>query len=168
METGTSSLPVFEEAMSLNKVGAFHQLFQHPVKEEPRIPSPDRCALRVNLLSEELQELKEALDQGDLVEAADALCDLQYVLSGAVHELGLGSKFASLFAEVHDSNMSKACTSLEQAEATAARYLETKGEACDIRRVGDKWMVYRSSDQKTVKSIGYRPADLQAILHSTP
>jgi len=71
----------FPEAESLNQVGDFHRLFQHPVHHSPRIPSEDRCNLRINLLAEELQEFTQALKQKDLVEAADALCDLQYVLS---------------------------------------------------------------------------------------
>lgn len=154
----------FAEASSLNQVGEFHHLFQHPVHHIPQIPSPDRCQLRINLLTEELQELSLALQQRNLVEAADALCDLQYVLSGAIHELGLGPVFAELFAEVHDSNMSKACESLEIAEQTAMHYLQTRGEACTVEQVGNLFMVYRQSDRKTMKSIAYRPADLQGIL----
>lgn len=155
----------FPEAASLNKVGEFHDLFQHPVHKTPRIPGTDRCQLRVNLLSEELQELTQALEQGDLVEAADALCDLQYVLSGAVHELGLGAVFAELFAEVHDSNMSKACETLELARQTADYYQQSRGESCLIEQVGNLYMVYRESDRKTMKSIAYRPADLLSILN---
>lgn len=155
----------FPETASLNQVGEFHDLFQHPVHSTPRIPEADRCNLRINLLSEELQELAQALQQSDLVEAADALCDLQYVLSGAVHELGLGSVFAELFAEVHNSNMSKACDSLEVAQQTADYYLQSRGEKCTIEQVGNLYMVYRESDRKTMKSIAYRPADLRSILN---
>ena len=53
--------------------------------------------LRVNLLREELKELEAAIADNDLVEVADALADLQYVLSGAVLEFGLGAKFRTLF-----------------------------------------------------------------------
>jgi predicted HAD superfamily Cof-like phosphohydrolase len=155
----------FPEAASLNRVGEFHDFFQHPVLSTPRIPGHDRCQLRVNLLYEELQELTRALEQGDLVEAADALCDLQYVLSGAIHELGLGPVFAELFAEVHDSNMSKACDTPELAQQTADYYLQSRGESCIIEQVGHLYMVYRESDHKTMKSIAYRPADLRGILN---
>ncbi|MFM7289013.1 MAG: hypothetical protein ACKO18_06505 [Bacteroidota bacterium] len=154
----------FPEAESLNQVGEFHHLFQHPVHHSPRIPSEDRCNLRINLLAEELQEFTQALKQKDLVEAADALCDLQYVLSGAIHELGLGPIFAELFAEVHDSNMSKACATLAIAEQTAQHYKQTKGETCIIEQVGDLYMVYRETDRKTMKSIAYRQANLRRIL----
>ena len=104
---------------ALNQVAAFHKLFKHPVLDKPQIPSKERCELRVELLSEELKELQEAIKANDLVEVADALCDLQYVLSGAVLEFGLGEKFVELFDEVQRSNMSKACKSLDEAERTS-------------------------------------------------
>ena len=75
---------------SLNQVAEFHRTFHAPVLETPRIPSEARCNLRVSLLTEELDELREAIIDGDIVAVADALCDLQYVLSGAVLEFGLG------------------------------------------------------------------------------
>lgn len=108
-----------EKLDSLNQVAAFHRTFKHPIELEPLIPSADRCRLRVSLLAEELKELQEAIDEGDIVEVADALCDIQYVLSGAVLEFGLGQKFRTLFDEVQRSNMSKSCKTQEEAEATA-------------------------------------------------
>ncbi len=148
----------------LNQVAAFHETFQHPILEEPGIPSSKRCALRVSLIAEELKELEEAIADNDLVEIADALCDIQYVLSGAVLEFGLGEKFKTLFDEVQRSNMSKACNSLEEAQASAKHYLETKGEACEIEQKGEKYLLFRKGDRKTLKSINYSPADLKSIL----
>ena len=92
---------------SLNQTADFHRLFNHPILETPTIPDKKRCELRVELISEELKELKEAIANDDLVEVADALCDIQYVLSGAVHEFGMSDKFVRLFNEVQRSNMSK-------------------------------------------------------------
>ena len=100
-----------EKLDSLNQVAQFHQTFGAPILAQPTIPAADRCNLRVSLLAEELDELKEAIAANDLIEVADALCDLQYVLSGAVLEFGLGEKFVELFNEVQRSNMSKACAS---------------------------------------------------------
>ena len=97
-----------EKLDSLNQVAEFHKTFNAPILDTPQIPSKERAALRVSLLQEELDELKKAIEDNDLVEVADALCDLQYVLSGAVLEFGLGEKFVELFNEVHRSNMSKA------------------------------------------------------------
>ena len=104
---------------SLNQVAEFHRTFKHPIEKQPVIPAEERCRLRVALLREELQELEDAIAQNDLVEVADALCDIQYVLSGAVLEFGLGDRFRQLFDEVQRSNMSKTCSSEAEAEETA-------------------------------------------------
>mgnify|MGYP000244358821 FL=1 len=103
-----------EKIDSLNQVAEFHRTFNAPILDTPQIPSEQRCQLRVSLLQEELDELAQALKDKDLVEVADALCDIQYVLSGAVLEFGLGDKFVELFKEVQRSNMSKACSTEEE------------------------------------------------------
>ena len=151
---------------ALNQVAEFHKTFKHPIQPEPIIPDEKRCKLRVELISEELKELQEAIDNNDLVEVADALCDIQYVLSGAVLEFGLGDKFRTLFDEVQRSNMSKTCQSKEEAEATQKHYKETKDTDSYIKQEGEVWLVYRTSDNKTLKSINYSPADLKSILDS--
>jgi predicted HAD superfamily Cof-like phosphohydrolase len=149
---------------SLNQVALFHQTFGAPILAEPTIPSRERCGLRVSLLAEELDELKEAIAANDLVEIADALCDLQYVLSGAVLEFGLGEKFVDLFNEVQRSNMSKACQSLEEAEYTVKFYQDKDGTEAEIKEEHGVWKVFRKSDNKVLKSINYSPADLVSIL----
>ena len=149
---------------SLNQVADFHRTFKAPILNSPQIPSADRCKLRVSLIAEELKELQEAIDNNDLVEVADALCDIQYVLSGAVLEFGLGEKFVDLFNEVQRSNMSKACSSRAEAEATVKFYLEKDGTEAEIMQDGDKFLVYRIADNKVLKSVGYSPADLKGIL----
>jgi predicted HAD superfamily Cof-like phosphohydrolase len=150
---------------SLNQVAEFHRTFKAPILATPQIPSADRCKLRVSLIAEELKELQEAIDNNDLVEVADALCDIQYVLSGAVLEFGLGEKFVDLFNEVQRSNMSKACSSLAEAEATVKFYFEKDGTEAEIVQDGDKFLVYRTADNKVLKSVGYSPADLKGILN---
>ena len=149
---------------ALNQVAEFHKTFKHPVLETPTIPSEKRCALRVELISEELNELQEAIIDKDMVEIADALCDIQYVLSGAILEFGLGDKFKALFDEVQRSNMSKACDSEQQAIDTVAYYKKERDTECYYKEVEGKWLVYRTSDEKTIKSIYYSPADLESIL----
>lgn len=148
---------------SLNQVAEFHRTFHAPVLETPQIPSAARCQLRVSLLAEELDEFRDAITQGDLVAVADALCDLQYVLSGAVLEFGLGDKFNALFNEVQRSNMSKACLTIAEAEATVAQYT-AKGVDCHYVESDGKFLVYRDADHKTLKSVNYSPADLETIL----
>ena len=68
---------------------------------------PKTNDLRINLLAEELDELREALVAGDIVEVLDALTDLQYVLDGAYLSFGLHDVKDAAFAEVQRSNMSK-------------------------------------------------------------
>lgn len=154
-----------QDPITLTSVAAFHRTFKHPILEEPTIPSEQRCKLRVSLIAEELKELEEAIGNKDIVEIADALCDIQYVLSGAILEFGLADKFKALFDEVQRSNMSKACKSLEEAEATIAHYTN-KGVECFYEQQGDLYLVYRTEDRKTLKSINYSPADLKSIVEA--
>ena len=149
---------------SLNQVAEFHRTFQHPILETPQIPDEQRSKLRVSLIAEELKELEEAIQANDLVEVADALCDIQYVLSGAVLEFGLGEKFRELFDEVQRSNMSKACISEQEAQETVQHYKESKGTDAYYREVDGKWLVFRKEDNKTLKSVNYSPADLKGLL----
>jgi len=148
---------------TLTAVAEFHKTFQHPILATPAIPDEKRCKLRVSLIAEELKELEEAIANKDIVEIADALCDIQYVLSGAVLEFGLGEKFASLFDEVQRSNMSKACKTLQEAEATVAHY-QKKGVDAYINEVDGLFLVFRTEDNKTLKSVNYSPADLKRML----
>ena len=150
---------------SLNLVAEFHRTFKHPILDKPGIPSEDRCKLRVALIAEELKELEVAILQKDIVEVADALCDIQYVLAGAILEFGLGEKFNSLFEEVQRSNMSKVCQSEDEARLTVDHYLKKDGTECYYVHEGDKWLVYRKSDNKTIKSVNYSPANIQKILN---
>ena len=149
---------------ALEAVARFHRTFQAPVLDTPTIPDDSRCALRVNLLAEELQELRDAIAARDLVEIADALCDLQYVLSGAVLEFGLGDRFKALFDEVQRSNMSKTCTTRAIAEATRAHYRERDGVDSHIREVNGVFLVLREPDHKVLKSVAYSPAALAPLL----
>ena len=152
-----------EKIDPLNQVAEFHKTFNAPILDTPQIPSKERCELRVSLLQEELNELQEAIADKNIVEIADALCDLQYVLSGAVLEFGLGEKFPALFNEVQRSNMSKACANQQEADETIAFYKE-KGEEAFSEISGEKINIHRKSDNKVLKNKYYSPADLKSIL----
>lgn len=145
-------------------VAEFHRTFKHPILPSPALPDERRCRLRVELIAEELRELEESIREKDIVAVADALCDIQYVLSGAILEFGLADKFKTLFEEVQRSNMSKACTSEQEAMETVEYYRKKDGTECYYVREGERWLVYRKSDNKTIKSVGYSPADLESIL----
>ena len=96
-----------EQINSLNQVADFHKTFNAPILNEPQIPSQQRCELRVSLLQEELNELKEAIENNDLVEIADALGDQLYILCGTILKHGLQDKIEEVFEEIQRSNMSK-------------------------------------------------------------
>jgi predicted HAD superfamily Cof-like phosphohydrolase len=158
-------IPLLVSPGALSSVAEFHTLFRCPVVETPQMPSADRCQLRVSLLQEKVQELEVAIAQSNLIEVADALADIQYVLSGAVLEFGMGSTFQTLFDEVHRSNMSKACATPEEVEETRRHYLQNKKTESYAEQVEPgKWLVYRQGDNKALKSVRYSPANLGGVL----
>ena len=148
----------------LEMVSEFHKTFNAPILETPQIPSTERCNLRVSLMQEELNEIKEAIENNDLVEVVDGLCDLMYVLSGSILEFGLGDKFVELFNEVQRSNMSKACNTQQEALMTLSHYKQKDGTEGYYKKINGKFLVYRASDDKVLKSINYSPANLKDIL----
>lgn len=91
----------------IEHVRKFHEVYEAPIENHPTIPAKDRCELRFKLMQEELMEFKEAYEAGDIVEVADSLTDLAYVLFGSVLEFGLQEKFEAFFEEVQRSNLSK-------------------------------------------------------------
>ena len=115
-------------------------------------------------MQEELDELKTAIMENDIVAVADALSDLQYVLSGAVLEFGLAGKFKTLFDEVQRSNMSKPCKTYEQALETQEFYEKEKNTPSFIEESEGEYLVYRAADKKVLKSVYYSEADLQSII----
>lgn len=92
---------------TLDQVREFHETYGLPVHAEPNLTCAQTKQLRINLLQEELDELKAALAKDDAQETLDALIDLQYVLDGAFLSFGLHAIKELAFDEVHRSNMSK-------------------------------------------------------------
>jgi predicted HAD superfamily Cof-like phosphohydrolase len=92
---------------TLERVQEFHETYGLPVHEKVNLSCEQTKELRINLLQEELNELKDALTNNDAVETLDALIDLQYVLDGAFLSFGMQSLKEIGFDEVHRSNMSK-------------------------------------------------------------
>ena len=86
-------------------VGDFMEAFGQIIEPEPIIPDDTIVDLRVDLIAEEFLELREAVANEDIVEIADALTDLLYVVYGAGHAFGID--LDECFLEVHASNMSK-------------------------------------------------------------
>jgi len=90
---------------NFEKVKNFMETFGQEVKKKPSFSSKKTNNLRYDLIKEELEELKEALDKKDLIEVADALTDILYVTYGAGHAFGIN--LDDCFEEVQQSNMSK-------------------------------------------------------------
>ena len=90
---------------NFNKVGTFMKTFGQEVKNKPSFSTDKINKLRLDLIKEELDELKEAMDNKDLLEVADALTDILYVTYGAGHAFGIN--LDKCFDEVQNSNMSK-------------------------------------------------------------
>ena len=90
---------------NFNKVGTFMKTFGQEVKSKPSFSTDKINKLRIDLIKEELDELKEAMDNNDLLEVADALTDILYVTYGAGHAFGID--LDKCFDEVQNSNMSK-------------------------------------------------------------
>jgi predicted HAD superfamily Cof-like phosphohydrolase len=123
---------------TLDGVKQFHDTYGLPVKDAPDLSDARVNALRISLLQEELDELKEALAEGNEKEVLDALTDLQYVLDGAYLSLGYHLLKDIAFAEVQRSNMSK------------------------LGRDGKP--VIRPEDGKILKGPDYSPPDLAMVL----
>ena len=81
------------------------QTFGQEIKNKPSFSSKKINNLRYDLIREELEELKDALDNNNLLEVADALTDILYVTYGAGHAFGIN--LDDCFDEVQESNMSK-------------------------------------------------------------
>ena len=90
---------------NFDKVGIFMKTFGQEVKKKPSFSTDKINKLRFDLIKEELEELKEAMDNNDLLEVADALTDILYVTYGAGHAFGIN--LDQCFEEVQNSNMSK-------------------------------------------------------------
>ena len=90
---------------NFEKVGFFMKTFGQEVKTSAGLSTDKINSLRISLINEELEELKKAISERDILEIADALTDLLYVTYGAGHAFGID--LDKCFDEVQNSNMSK-------------------------------------------------------------
>ena len=120
----------------------------------------------INFIQEELDELREAVEQENIQEILDAILDITYVgLGNGALVFGLKDKIWEAYQEVQASNLSKICTTLEEAEETVKVRSEQQGEPCHYEEVGDNYVVYRTSDKKVMKSINYFRPDLSKFFN---
>ena len=157
---------------NFEKVKEFNRAFGLDVPQKYRTAFLEDDALvklRYSLIHEEVQELKQALKEKDIVEVADALADILYVVYGAGVAFGIDMDRA--FDLVHKSNMSKLCDSLDEAQETVEWYkkkfqdnlLPYDSPAFRYDQNTDKYVVYNQSTGKIHKNKYYQPVDLEPL-----
>lgn len=157
----------------LRMVKDFQKVFENQeLKKIPEIPSLDIVKLRLSLLQEELDELKTASKANDLIEISDALGDMLYILLGTVNVYGMNHIFEDIFNDIHVSNMSKLDLCKKDAEESIRIYQE-KGIECFYRTYTTatkqiKYIIYRKSDSKVLKSHKYNPVNLTKYFNVLP
>ena len=122
---------------------------------------PKDAQFVIDFITEELDELKVAVKEKNIIEIFDALLDITYVgLGNGALVFGLKDKMLDGYAEVQASNMSKICNTVAEAEETVKLRSEQQGEPCHYEESNGKYVVYRTSDNKVMKSINYFRPDL--------
>ena len=157
-------LPVWvNEVPFVSEVEEFNETFGKPNNYEPTIQAKKEWQFVYDFIQEELEEYREACENGDIVEVLDALCDIAYVSLGNGTMLhGLKDKIWPAYQEVQGSNMSKACKTEEEAIQTVSKRSKEQGEACHFEKLKEgRYIVYRSRDKKVMKSINYYRPDLR-------
>jgi len=145
----------------VNEVEEFNATMGKPNNYEPTIPEKKEWQFVYDFILEELEEYKVACEQGNIIEVLDALCDIAYVSLGNGTMLhGLKDKIWPAYLEVQGSNMSKACSSEEEAQATVELRSKEQKEPCHYEKVGRYYIVYRTRDKKVMKNINYYRPDL--------
>ena len=147
----------------VSEVEEFNATMGKPNNYAPIIPeNKNEWMFVYDFILEELEEYKAACEAGDIVEVLDALCDIAYVSIGNGTMLhGLKDKLWDAYQEVQASNMSKACSSEEEAQETVKVRSKEQNEPCHYEKVGDYYIVYRSRDKKVMKNINYFRPDLK-------
>jgi hypothetical protein len=145
----------------ISEVEEFNAVMGKPNNYEPIIPERKEWEFVYNFVLEELEEYREACEGGDIVEILDALCDITYVAVGNGAMLhGIKDKVWEAYQEVQASNLSKACKTEEEAQATVDKRSIEQGEACHYEKVGPYYIVYRTRDKKVMKNVNYFRPDL--------
>jgi predicted HAD superfamily Cof-like phosphohydrolase len=149
----------------ISEVEEFNAIMGKPNSYTPNIPDEKEWMFVYNFILEELEEYKHACETGNIVEVLDALCDITYVSLGNGAMLhGLKDKVWPAYKEVQASNLSKACTSEEDAQETVRVRSTEQKEPCHYEKVGGYYIVYRTRDRKVMKNIKYFRPDLSQFL----
>jgi predicted HAD superfamily Cof-like phosphohydrolase len=145
----------------ISEVEEFNAVMGKPNNYIPTIPEEKEWMFVYNFILEELEEYKHACETGNIVEVLDALCDITYVSLGNGAMLhGLKDKVWPAYQEVQASNLSKACSTEEEAQETVRVRSEEQKTPCHYEKVGEYYIVYRTYDRKVMKNINYFRPDL--------
>jgi predicted HAD superfamily Cof-like phosphohydrolase len=149
----------------VSEVEEFNAIMGKPNNYNPVIPDEKEWMFVYNFILEELEEYKYACETGNIIEVLDALCDITYVSLGNGAMLhGLKDKVWPAYQEVQASNLSKACSSEEDAQETVRVRSEEQKTPCHYEKIGEYYIVYRTSDRKVMKNIKYFRPDLSKFL----
>jgi predicted HAD superfamily Cof-like phosphohydrolase len=158
----TKPSPKYWNVPFVNEVETFNDTMGKPNNYEPTVGEKKEWQFVYDFILEELEEYKEACEKGDIVGILDALCDITYVSLGNGTMLhGLKGQIWRAYEEVQASNMSKSCATEEEAKETVKVRSEEKGHPCHYEKIRDRYIVYRSSDRKVMKSINYFSPNLK-------
>ena len=135
-------------------------------RTKPQLVDLKEAQFYIDMLQEELDEMQEAVNNNDLVEIADALCDIQVFHSNAVLGFGLQKHFRHLMDEVHRSNMSKICKTVGEAQETCHRRTLETDKVHIYKKIDDHYVVYYEHNGKVRKSINFQEPNLSKILES--
>lgn len=153
----TTKVPFISEVEEFNNV--MGKSYQN--QEAPIINKADADFV-INFIQEELDELKEAVENKDIVEIFDAILDIAYVgLGNGAMVFGLKDKIEAGYAEVQASNLSKICSTQEEAIETVKVRSEEQGEPCHYTKTDHGFVVYRTRDNKVMKNVNYFRPDLK-------
>ena len=157
--------PKYYQVPFVDEVQEFNDTMGKPNNYKPTVGEKEQWMFVYNFILEELEEYKEACEKGDIVGILDALCDITYVSLGNGTMLhGLKGQIWKAYQEVQASNMSKSCATQEEAEETIKVRSKEKGHPCHYEKIGNRYIVYRSSDRKVMKSINYFAPNLKQFL----
>jgi predicted HAD superfamily Cof-like phosphohydrolase len=152
------------------KVREFNEAFGLDVPSVPQVgifrENPKLVELKEALIVEEVEELRQAIRDEHMIEVADALGDILYVVYGA--GIAFGLDMDEIFSLIHDSNMSKLCNDEDEAKDTVLWYKEKyennesiyDSPAYRYDAKSAKFVVYNERTGKVLKSINYKPVDL--------
>jgi predicted HAD superfamily Cof-like phosphohydrolase len=158
-ETNFEKINEFQEAFEMKS-------FKDKITSKQIDENPELIKLRLDLIDEEVSELKEAIKNHDIVEMRDAIGDILYVVYGAGQTFGFDCD--GDFELIHDSNMSKLCKDEDEAKLTVAKYEKEFKEGKSKydtpyyyhNEEQDYWIVKNRSTGKVLKSINYSPVQL--------